>query len=206
MPGTRCAVAICQNSLQATKKKNLNISYHTFPKDPKLCNAWINACRRKDEWNPKTSTICSVHFLENQFEVDLRTQLMNIKTKKKIENIRYLIISNIIINLKLLTWVYLIIVFLLLAVPTQSLKENCLSNISTDLTSRQVRAIKRQYTTIVKNLIHQTEDNDEYDNTQGDEDLTQDQDKLYGLSPAIIEESIEEKYQKLLNEHVKNYK
>lgn len=85
---------------------------------------------------------------------------------------------------------------MLLAVSTQNLKDNCLSNISTDLTSRQVRANKRQNATIVKNLIYQTEDNDEYDNTQGDEDLTQDQDKLYGLSPTIIEESIEEKYQK----------
>lgn len=71
---------------------------------------------------------------------------------------------------------------MLLAVPTQNLKENCLSNISTDLTSRQVRANKRQNATIVKNLIYQTEDNDKYDNTQGDENLTQDQDKLYGLS------------------------
>ncbi|KAL5239126.1 hypothetical protein ACI65C_006536 [Semiaphis heraclei] len=149
MPGTRCAVAICQNSLQATKKKNLNISYHTFPKDPKLCNTWINACQRKDEWNPKTSTICSVHFLENQFEVDLRT------------------------------------------VPTQNLKENSLSNISTDLTSRQVRANKRHNATIVKNLIHPTENND---NAQGDDDLThEDQDKLYGVSPALIDEYIEEK-------------
>ncbi|KAF0714465.1 THAP domain-containing protein 2-like [Aphis craccivora] len=46
---TRCAVALCTNSLQATKKKNLNISYHIFPKDQKLCNAWVNSCRRKDE-------------------------------------------------------------------------------------------------------------------------------------------------------------
>ncbi|KAL5245876.1 hypothetical protein ACI65C_013284 [Semiaphis heraclei] len=141
MPGTRCAVAICQNSLLATKKKNLNISYHTFPKDPKLCNTWINACRRKDEWNPKTSTICSVHFLEDQFEVDLRSQLMNIKTKKKLKT--------------------------------------------------SVRANKRHNATIVKNLIHPTENND---NAQGDDDLThEDQDKLYGVSPALIDESIEEK-------------
>lgn len=88
-----------------------------------------------------------------------------------------------------------------IAVPTQNFKENCLSNISTDLTSRQVRANKRHNATIVKNLIHPTEDND---NSQCDEDLTQEyQDKLYGISPAIIEESIEEKYQKLLNEHAK---
>lgn len=85
MPGTRCSVALYSNSLQVTKKKELNISYHTFPKDKKLCNLWINACRRKDEWNPKTSTICSNHFLEDDFEVDLRSQLMNIKTKRKLK-------------------------------------------------------------------------------------------------------------------------
>lgn len=81
------------------------------------------------------------------------------------------------------------------------MKENSLSNISTDLTSRQVRANKRHNATIVKNLIHPTENND---NAQGDDDLTHaDQDKLYGVSPALIDESIEEKYQKLLNEHTK---
>ncbi|KAF0701489.1 THAP domain-containing protein 2-like, partial [Aphis craccivora] len=67
MPGTRCAVAVCSNSLQETKKKNSNISYHTFPKNQKLCDVWINACRKKDKWNHTTSTICSVHFLEKDF-------------------------------------------------------------------------------------------------------------------------------------------
>lgn len=85
MPGTRCAVALCTNSLQATKKKNQSISYHKFPKDSKLSNLWINACRRKDDWNYKTSTVCSVHFIENDFEVDLRSQLMNIKTRRKLK-------------------------------------------------------------------------------------------------------------------------
>lgn len=81
------------------------------------------------------------------------------------------------------------------------MKDNYSSNISTDLTSRQIRANKRHNASIVKNLIHPSEDNND---AQGDKDLRQeDQGKLYGLSPAFIEESIEEKYQKLLNEHEK---
>lgn len=86
MPGTRCAVAVCSNSVQATKKRNADVSYHTFPKDQKLYNIWINLCRRKDKWNPKTSTICSVHFLSSDFETDLRSQLMNIKTRRTLKS------------------------------------------------------------------------------------------------------------------------
>jgi len=75
--------------LQVTKKKDLNkISFHTFPKHKKLCNLWINACQQKDSWNPKISTVCNIHFLEDDFEVDLRSQ----KRKLKPQGIRPFVI------------------------------------------------------------------------------------------------------------------
>jgi hypothetical protein len=43
----------------------------------------IKACRRKNKWNPDTTHICRVHFKEEDF-VDLRSQLMNIKTKRQL--------------------------------------------------------------------------------------------------------------------------
>ncbi|GJQ77906.1 hypothetical protein Trydic_g16156 [Trypoxylus dichotomus] len=85
MPGTRCAVATCSNSLIQTKKANLPISYHTFPKDLNIFDVWVSACQRGDQWNPKTSVICSQHFEEGDFEVDLRSKLMNIRTKRKLK-------------------------------------------------------------------------------------------------------------------------
>jgi hypothetical protein len=84
MPGTRCAVAVCSNSWAKATKQKLLISFHKFPKNKELRNLWIKACRRKDEWNPDTSHICSVHFKEEHFVVDLRSQLMNIKTKRQL--------------------------------------------------------------------------------------------------------------------------
>ncbi|KAJ8914281.1 hypothetical protein NQ315_011015 [Exocentrus adspersus] len=85
MPGTRCAVAVCDNNYEDSKKNNLNISFHTFPKDEKIKNSGIQACHRADIWNPKTSTICRVYFYKDDFETDLRAQLMNIKTKPRLK-------------------------------------------------------------------------------------------------------------------------
>lgn len=85
MPGTRCAVGICTNSYEKSKQHGLNISFHHFPKVEKIRSIWIKCCNRKDMWNTKTSTICSVHFKQEDFNVDFRTQLMNIKTKRKLK-------------------------------------------------------------------------------------------------------------------------
>lgn len=86
MPGTRCAVAICNNSHKKTKIISPNISYHHFPvKNETIYKAWVLACRRKDKWNPKTSVVCSQHFTEGDFEIDLRSQLLNISVRPKLK-------------------------------------------------------------------------------------------------------------------------
>lgn len=83
MPGTRCAVAMCKNSLKTTE----NVSFHRFPiNKPKVLKTWVAKCGRGDKWNPNTSHICSVHFAEQDFEIDLRHQLMGTKQKWRLKN------------------------------------------------------------------------------------------------------------------------
>lgn len=85
MPGSRCAVKVCNNSHIKTREyKKLNISYHTFPKDDKTFEAWCKACDREDDWNPKTSLICSVHFLDEDFDTSCQSSVMGGKIKRRL--------------------------------------------------------------------------------------------------------------------------
>lgn len=85
MPGSPCAVVDCNNSYGKTKRSGDNISYHNFPKDKQLKKLWVAACRRKDRWEPDKSLICSAHFTADDFELDFRSQLLNIKTKRRLK-------------------------------------------------------------------------------------------------------------------------
>lgn len=67
MPGTRCAVGTCSNSLIKTRNTVSHISYHSFPSNPSLQKVWVRACSRKDKFNPSTSFICSEHFTTQDF-------------------------------------------------------------------------------------------------------------------------------------------
>lgn len=82
MPGTRCNIATCNNSLVATRKLNQQISYHTFPKDEKVRDAWIQKCKRDGKWNYKSCFVCSIHFKETDYERDLQTELLGICKRK----------------------------------------------------------------------------------------------------------------------------
>ena len=73
-----CAVALCEN-LQGTQ----DISFHSFPKGKKLRSIWKERCSRKDRFlNPKTAVICSEHFRPEDFERNIRSQLMPGQYKK----------------------------------------------------------------------------------------------------------------------------
>lgn len=82
MPGTRCAVALCNNSREVTKKANLEIKYHSFPKQEKIREIWIQRCKRDGKWNASTSYICSVHFKADDYQRDLKAELLNLPPKK----------------------------------------------------------------------------------------------------------------------------
>ncbi|XP_069676208.1 zinc finger protein 436-like isoform X1 [Periplaneta americana] len=84
MPGMRCAVAVCNNSYLKTRslKGDSAVSYFRIPKDEWLRKIWIEKCKRKDKWKPDTSYVCSDHFKMEDFERNLRAELMGSKQNK----------------------------------------------------------------------------------------------------------------------------
>ena len=57
-------------------------SMHVFPSDPDLRNAWIRNVGRPNDWEPTpNSTICSLHFEENNYLV--KSQDKNESRKRK---------------------------------------------------------------------------------------------------------------------------
>jgi hypothetical protein len=81
-----CAVADCTNWGQNVGLGDVVISYHRFPKDDTLRSVWITRCCRKDRLNPKTATICSVHFAESCFERDLRHELLGLPIRRMLRS------------------------------------------------------------------------------------------------------------------------
>ncbi|XP_018566821.1 uncharacterized protein LOC108907566 [Anoplophora glabripennis] len=87
MPGRRCAMYGCNNSRISTKTDNPEIVYHNFPKGKQfgsniIRKEWIRCCKRGDNWNPSTSQICSIHFVENDYERDMRNELLGLPPRK----------------------------------------------------------------------------------------------------------------------------
>ena len=70
---TICAIASCPSPS--------GISYHTFPKDKKLHDIWLSACKRKDIVNTKTASICANHFRQEDFDRDFRNELLNLPVR-----------------------------------------------------------------------------------------------------------------------------
>ena len=65
--GRYCAANDCSNS---NKDKDKGISLHTFPKESTLRNKWAFAMNRKGFQPNNYSSVCSVHFKPEDFEVD----------------------------------------------------------------------------------------------------------------------------------------
>lgn len=87
MPGNRCSVAVCSNSFYKTKglEGSSSISYFRIPSDPRLRKIWVEACKRKDDWNPNNGFICSIHFDEEDFERNLMAEMNFAKKKRKLK-------------------------------------------------------------------------------------------------------------------------
>lgn len=75
-----CAVASCPNNAGKTNKKT--VTYHVFPKDKALCELWISLCKRAEVINVKSARICSDHFVEGDYEVDLNNRILGLKERK----------------------------------------------------------------------------------------------------------------------------
>uniref|UniRef100_A0A1B6C7I1 THAP-type domain-containing protein n=1 Tax=Clastoptera arizonana TaxID=38151 RepID=A0A1B6C7I1_9HEMI len=83
MPGTRCTVAVCNNSHAKTKGKG--VKYYHFPKDPEVRSRWVHLCRREGKWNPDSCLVCSEHFLPEDYERDLKSELLNLPIKRRLK-------------------------------------------------------------------------------------------------------------------------
>jgi hypothetical protein len=86
MPGTRCTVAVCNNSFEKTKRAGMNIMYHQFPKNQPLRNIWIQRCRRAGTWNPNSCHICSIHFTADDYKRDMSSEYLNIPAKRRLKS------------------------------------------------------------------------------------------------------------------------
>ncbi|GBN36193.1 hypothetical protein AVEN_241703-1 [Araneus ventricosus] len=56
--------------------------YHRFPQNRALNKIWEERCKRKYEFNVKNAVICSEHFTEDDYERDLRNELLGLPLKK----------------------------------------------------------------------------------------------------------------------------
>nr|XP_022914490.1 tigger transposable element-derived protein 4-like isoform X1 [Onthophagus taurus]XP_022914491.1 tigger transposable element-derived protein 4-like isoform X1 [Onthophagus taurus]XP_022914492.1 tigger transposable element-derived protein 4-like isoform X1 [Onthophagus taurus]XP_022914494.1 tigger transposable element-derived protein 4-like isoform X2 [Onthophagus taurus]XP_022914495.1 tigger transposable element-derived protein 4-like isoform X2 [Onthophagus taurus] len=82
MPGRNCAVSTCKNSYMKSKKEGKSIIYHSFPKDQKMQKLWAKKTGCTNERNFKNCQICSDHFCEDDYERDLRNELLGIPPRK----------------------------------------------------------------------------------------------------------------------------
>ena len=69
-----CGVATCPNPK--------GLTYHRFPKEEKSSKIWKSLCKRRDEFNVKNARICQLHFRDEDYERDLRNELLHQPLRK----------------------------------------------------------------------------------------------------------------------------
>ncbi|CAH0546285.1 unnamed protein product [Brassicogethes aeneus] len=78
----RCAILGCNSDNQSKKNPlNKNIKFHRFPKNIDLCKQWLHATKKKDNINVKTAAVCSKHFLDCDYKINLKHRLLNYSPK-----------------------------------------------------------------------------------------------------------------------------
>ncbi|KAJ8935702.1 hypothetical protein NQ314_012679 [Rhamnusium bicolor] len=80
---TRRTVATCKNS---SSKTGRTMIYHSFPKNKTIRDVWVQRCKRDGKWNPDSYHVCSAHFTDEDYERDLKGELLNIPLKKKLQS------------------------------------------------------------------------------------------------------------------------
>ncbi|XP_049768982.1 peroxynitrite isomerase THAP4-like isoform X6 [Schistocerca cancellata] len=78
-----CAIAGCTNHSRQVNK--LGIKFHIFPKKSETKQKWINACKRADSFSVENARVCSIHFTDLDYERDLKSELLNIPSKRKLK-------------------------------------------------------------------------------------------------------------------------
>ncbi|XP_046674979.1 uncharacterized protein LOC124363760 [Homalodisca vitripennis] len=75
-----CAYSGCTNHTDFGK--TLGISFHRFPRNPQAAELWASACGRTEVFSVLTARVCSEHFLDEDYERDLKSELMNTDRKR----------------------------------------------------------------------------------------------------------------------------
>ncbi|XP_049795243.1 zinc finger protein 3 homolog isoform X1 [Schistocerca nitens] len=78
-----CAIAGCTN--HSRQVNQLGIKFHIFPKKSETKQKWINACKRADSFSVENARVCSIHFIDSDYERDLKSELLNIPSKRKLK-------------------------------------------------------------------------------------------------------------------------
>ncbi|XP_040064273.1 THAP domain-containing protein 1 isoform X2 [Ixodes scapularis] len=64
-----CCVTCCSSRSLSTEK----VSYHSFPRDPRVRAEWVKALGKEDGWEPsKDGRVCSKHFHPENLEQTLK--------------------------------------------------------------------------------------------------------------------------------------
>ncbi|XP_063830721.1 peroxynitrite isomerase THAP4-like [Ostrinia nubilalis] len=71
---TNCAISNCKNHSRVANK---GITYHRFPTNPIVKEKWINATGKKNWFPSKYSTICSIHFKNDDFLVTEKSKRLH---------------------------------------------------------------------------------------------------------------------------------
>ena len=77
-----CCVPECTNHSTKTK----SVSYHKIPTDQALQKAWIARIKRENLPPVKNCYVCSEHFEDSCFEVNLMEKLSGMKRKRKLKS------------------------------------------------------------------------------------------------------------------------
>lgn len=79
MPGKRCSVVSCQNSIYKTNSiEDKTIMYHRFPKDVEVRKQWIHNTGKESLFNADHGWVCSEHFSDDDYERDLKAELLKV--------------------------------------------------------------------------------------------------------------------------------
>ncbi|CAH0550544.1 unnamed protein product [Brassicogethes aeneus] len=69
----RFGIFVCNSDNQSKKNPlNKNIKFHRFPENFDLCKQWLNAIKRIDNINVKTTSVSSKHFLDSDYKFNLK--------------------------------------------------------------------------------------------------------------------------------------
>lgn len=79
---TYCAATDCSNN--SKNCEGTGISFHRFPANQGLRRKWITKCRL-GKVNPKASRLCSNHFNNNDFQRDLKNELLGLPLTRKLK-------------------------------------------------------------------------------------------------------------------------